>query len=98
MRPDPSCFARQECGMTEGELIRTNQIAAGPGHPAEGESDHRFSRRDLLPGAGIIVIPGAFGGRFLKMAQMPRADAAMTKPVSADLLLARVAEALKPRR
>ena len=54
--------------------------------------------RKEMPGIGIIAISGAFGGQFLEMAQTLGADAALTKPVSAELLLAKVAEVLKPRR
>ena len=54
--------------------------------------------RKEMPGIGIIAISGAFGGQFLEMAQTLGADAALTKPVSAELLLAKVAEVLKLRR
>ena len=60
----------------------------------EGIETIQALRRDT-PGIGIIAISGAFGGQFLKMAQMLGADAALSKPVSAELLLARVAEVLK---
>jgi len=62
----------------------------------EGIETIRTLRRDL-PGVGIIAISGAFGGQFLKTAQMLGADAVLSKPVSAELLLARMAEALKSR-
>ena len=51
-----------------------------------------------MPGIGIIAISGAFGGQFLNMAQMMGAHAVLNKPVSAELLLARVAEVLKTRQ
>jgi PAS domain S-box-containing protein len=51
-------------------------------------------RRDA-PGVGIIAISGAFGGQFLKVAQALGADAVLSKPVSGELLLAKVAEVLK---
>src|ERR1035437_6242236 len=54
-------------------------------------------RRDV-PGVGIIAISGAVGSQFLKTALLLGADAGLSKPVSADLLLARVAEVLKSRR
>jgi DNA-binding response OmpR family regulator len=54
--------------------------------------------RREVPGVGIIAISGAFGGQFLKVAQMMGAAAVLNKPVSAELLLARVAEVLQPRR
>ena len=50
------------------------------------------------PSIGIIAISGAFGGEFLKAARMLGADAALHKPLSAELLLVRVAEVLKLRR
>jgi PAS domain S-box-containing protein len=63
----------------------------------EGIETIRALRRDV-PGVGIIAISGAFGGHFLKTAHLLGADAVLNKPVSAELLLARVAEVLKPRR
>jgi CheY-like chemotaxis protein len=63
----------------------------------EGIETIRALRRDA-PGIGIIAISGAFGGQFLKTAQLLGADAVLNKPVSAELLLAKVAEVLKPRR
>jgi DNA-binding response OmpR family regulator len=54
--------------------------------------------RRNVPDVGIIAISGAFGGQFLETARMMGADAALNKPVSAGLLLARVAEVLKPRQ
>jgi CheY-like chemotaxis protein len=45
----------------------------------------------------IIAISGAFNGQFLRTAQLLGADAALNKPVSPDLLLAKVAEVLKLR-
>ena len=44
---------------------------------------------------GIIAISGAFGGQFLKVAQALGAAAVLSKPVSGELLLAKVAEVLK---
>ena len=63
----------------------------------EGIETIRALHRDL-PGVRIIAISGAFGGQFLKVAQMLGAHAVLSKPVSAELLLARVAEVLKSRR
>jgi two-component system cell cycle sensor histidine kinase/response regulator CckA len=63
----------------------------------EGLETIETLRRDV-PGAGIIAISGAFGGQFLRTAQLLGADAVMNKPVSAELLLAKVAEVLKTRR
>jgi DNA-binding response OmpR family regulator len=60
----------------------------------EGIETIQALRRDA-PGVGIISISGAFEGEFLGVAAMLGADATMNKPVSAELLLARVAEVLK---
>jgi CheY-like chemotaxis protein len=62
----------------------------------EGIETIQTLRREV-PGIGIIAISGAFEGRFLKTAQMLGADAVLNKPVSADLLLAKVAEVLQLR-
>jgi len=51
-----------------------------------------------MPAVGIIAITGKFEGPYLKMVEMLRADAVLTKPVTAGLLLARVAEVLRIRR
>ena len=63
----------------------------------EGIETIRALRRDV-PSVGIIAISGAFEGQFLKTAQMLGADAVLNKPVSAELLLAKVAEVLKSRQ
>jgi hypothetical protein len=44
------------------------------------------------------AISGAFGGQYLQTAKLLRANAVLNKPVSAELLLAKVAEVLKMRR
>ncbi|MCX6637813.1 MAG: response regulator, partial [Acidobacteria bacterium] len=54
--------------------------------------------RKELPGIGIIAISGRFEAPYLQMAEMLGADAVLAKPVSTELLLARVAEVLKSRR
>jgi CheY-like chemotaxis protein len=54
--------------------------------------------RKEAPSVGIIAISGAFGGQYLEMAHVLGAQAVLSKPVSAELLLAKVAEALKARR
>jgi CheY-like chemotaxis protein len=54
--------------------------------------------RRRVPGVGIIAISGAFGGRFLTTAKMLGADMVLGKPVSAELLLAKVEEVLIERR
>jgi hypothetical protein len=45
----------------------------------------------------IIAISGAFGGQFLKVAKLVGAHAVMDKPISPEMLLAKVAEVLTPR-
>jgi PAS domain S-box-containing protein len=50
--------------------------------------------RKTAPEIGIVAISGAFGGQFLQMAKMLGAQAVLSKPVSAELLLAKVAEVL----
>ena len=54
--------------------------------------------RKEIPGIGIIAISGRFEGPYLKMAEVLGADAALAKPISAERLLAKVAEVLKSRR
>jgi DNA-binding response OmpR family regulator len=51
--------------------------------------------RQQIPGVGIMAISGAFNGEYLNTAQLLGADAVLTKPIGADLLLAKVAEVLK---
>ena len=63
----------------------------------EGIETIRALRREV-PGVRIIAISGAFGGQYLTMAQKLGAAAVLNKPVSAELLLATVAELLKSRR
>jgi len=62
----------------------------------EGLEIIRALRRDV-PGVGIIAISGAFAGQLLKVAQLLGADAVLSKPVSSELLLAKVAEVLERR-
>jgi hypothetical protein len=54
--------------------------------------------RKKAPGIAVIAISGALGGQFLEVARMLGAYAVLRKPLSAELLLAKVAEVLKPRR
>jgi PAS domain S-box-containing protein len=63
----------------------------------EGLETIQALRQDV-PGVGIIAISGAFGGQFLQVAKALGADAILIKPISAELLRARVAEVLKSRR
>ena len=54
--------------------------------------------RKEMPAIGIIAITGKFEGPYLKIIELLGADAVLTKPVSAELLLAKVSEVLKLRR
>ena len=54
-------------------------------------------RKDV-PGVGIIAMSGAFEGDFLAVARKLGAQAALRKPVNADVLLREVAEVLKSRQ
>lgn len=63
----------------------------------EGIETIRALRRQA-PGIGIIAVSGAFGGMFLSTARMLGADVVLSKPVDAELLLAKVAEVLGARR
>jgi len=63
----------------------------------EGIETIRALRREA-PGVGIIAVSGAFGGMFLSHARMLGADVVLSKPVEAELLLAKVAEVLSARR
>jgi hypothetical protein len=63
----------------------------------EGIETIRILRKEF-PGIGIVAVSGAFGGQFLETARMLGADAVLSKPVGAGLLLAKVAEVLRSRR
>jgi two-component system cell cycle sensor histidine kinase/response regulator CckA len=54
--------------------------------------------RKEAPGIAIIAMSGAFGGQFLEVARRLGAQAVLKKPLSADLLLTKVAEVLTPPR
>jgi CheY-like chemotaxis protein len=54
--------------------------------------------RKKMPRIGIIAISGNIGGPYLKIAASLGADAALAKPVRADLLLTTIAEVLRMRR
>jgi CheY-like chemotaxis protein len=56
------------------------------------------STRPASASLRIIAISGALGGQFLEVARKLGAQAVLSKPVSAELLLAKVAEVLKSRR
>jgi len=53
--------------------------------------------RKNVAGIGIIAMSGAFGGQFLEIARKLGAHAVLSKPIAAELLLAKVAEVLKSR-
>jgi len=63
----------------------------------EGIETKQALRRDMSD-VRIMAISAAFDGKFLKTAQAVGADVVLNKPMSAELLLARVAEVLKLRR
>jgi hypothetical protein len=63
----------------------------------EGIETIRALRKEMSA-VGIIAITGKFEGPYLQMVQLLGADAVLTKPIGADLLLAKVAEVLKLRR
>jgi PAS domain S-box-containing protein len=74
------------------ELVITDLVMPGQ----EGIETIQVLRR-RVPEVGIIAISGAFGGQFLATAKILGADAVLDKPVSAELLLAKVGEVLKLR-
>ena len=65
--------------------------------PAPEEIETIEALRREGAGIGIIAMSGAFGGDILKVAQQVGAESVLTKPVSADALLAAVAGQLKSR-
>jgi DNA-binding response OmpR family regulator len=54
--------------------------------------------RRRAPKVRIIAMLGALGGQFLSTAKILGADMVLDKPVSSELLLAKVAEVLTRRR
>ncbi len=86
-------LALQEAQAGRVDLVITDLVMP----EQEGIETIRALRRDV-PGVGIIAISGALGPRFLEVARMLGAQAVLSKPVSAELLLAKVAEVLKSRR
>jgi len=85
--------AFQQAMAAEVDLVVTDLVMP----EQEGIETIRALRREA-PEVGIIAISGAFGGRFLNAAQKLGADAVLAKPVSAELLLSKVAEVLFSRR
>ena len=53
--------------------------------------------RKELPGIRIVAMSGAFEGQYLEIARRLGADATLGKPLSAEQVLAKVAEVLEPR-
>lgn len=76
-----------------GDLVITDLVMPD----REGIETIRELRREM-PGLGIIAISGAFGGRFLVLAEKLGADAVLAKPVRQNQILAKVAEVLISRR
>jgi PAS domain S-box-containing protein len=86
-------LALQEARAGRVDLVITDLVMP----EQEGIETIRALHRDV-PGVGIIAISGALGPQFLEVARMLGAQAVLSKPVSAELLLAKVAEVLKSRR
>jgi DNA-binding response OmpR family regulator len=86
-------LALQEARAGRVDLVITDLVMP----EQEGIETIRALRREV-PGVGIIAISGAMGPQFLEVARMLGAQAVLSKPVSAELLLAKVAEVLKSRR
>ena len=86
-------LALQEARAGRVDLVITDLVMP----EQEGIETIRVLRRDV-PGVGIIAISGALGPQFLEVARMLGAQAVLSKPVSAELLLVKVAEVLKSRR
>jgi CheY-like chemotaxis protein len=63
----------------------------------EGIETIRELRRGV-PRVGIIAISGAFEGNLLRPAKLLGADAALSKPLTRELLLTSVDRVLKARR
>ena len=80
-------IARARTGKPD--LVLMDIATPGP----EGIEDIRALRRDA-PGPAIIAVSGALGGEYWKMAQMAGADGVLTKPVSPEVLLRKVADTL----
>ena len=76
-----------------GDLVITDLVMP----EQEGIETIRALRREM-PGLGIIAISGAFGGRFLVLAEKLGADVVLAKPISQKKILATVAEVLARRR
>jgi PAS domain S-box-containing protein len=86
-------LALQEARAGRVDLVITDLVMP----EQEGIETIRALHRDV-PGVGIIAISGALEPQFLEVARMLGAQAVLSKPVSAELLLVKVAEVLKSRR
>jgi len=86
-------LALQEARAGRVDLVITDLVMP----EQEGIETIRALCREV-PGVGIIAISGALGPQFLEVARMLGSQAVLSKPVSAELLLAKVAEVLKSRR
>jgi PAS domain S-box-containing protein len=86
-------LALQEARAGRVDLVITDLVMP----EQEGIETIRALCREV-PGVGIIAISGALGPQFLEVARMLGAQAVLSKPLSAELLLAKVAEVLKSRR
>jgi PAS domain S-box-containing protein len=85
--------ALEEVRAGEVDLVITDLVMP----EQEGIETIPILRREF-PAMGIIAVSGAFGGQFLKPARMLGADAVLSKPVGAGLLLTTVQEVLQARR
>jgi CheY-like chemotaxis protein len=74
------------------DLVITDLVMPGQ----EGIETIQALRREA-PDIRIIATSGAFSGRFLGMAKMLGADAALSKPFSPEALLAKVTEVMASR-
>jgi PAS domain S-box-containing protein len=75
------------------DLVITDLVMPG----REGLETIRALRKDA-PGVGIIAITGALGVEFLEIARALGAQAVLSKPLDAGLLLSKVAELLHPQQ
>jgi len=85
--------ALEEARAGRADLVITDLVMP----EQEGIETIQALRRDIAS-IGIIAISGAFGGEFLAVARKLGADAVLSKPVSGEVLLAKVAEVLDSRQ
>ena len=84
--------ALQEVRARHVDLVITDLVMP----EQEGIATIRALHREA-PGVGVIAMSGAFGDQFLRTALLLGASAVLSKPISSELLLAKVAEVLKPQ-